>query len=159
LKVIKFIQSWDILLEFEVEVHSIPSSLDVLDLFLNLLLFLGNIDDFVDLVLEVVQLKIDDIFEGCGWGGDVDLFSGQSEDLGPMSGLHGWVQEVTDEWKEGLHLLDFLHKLFVLESTFDNFLWHSLDLNTEILVDLSKGINWNLLPWELLPIVVVVGHQ
>jgi len=98
LEVIKFIQSWNILLDLEIEVHSVPSSLNILDLLGNLLLFLGNIDDLVDLGLEVMELQVDDISESRRWGGNVNLFTGESKDFGPMSGLHSWVQKVTDQW-------------------------------------------------------------
>jgi hypothetical protein len=63
-----------------------------------------------------------------------------------MSWLHSGVMEVTDQRKQGLHFFDFLLEFSVLESSFDNFLGHSFDLGSQVLVDFGQGVNRNVLP-------------
>jgi hypothetical protein len=52
-----------------------------------------------------------------------------------------------------------LLKLFVLETSLDDLLWHTLDLETKVLVNFGQGVDGDLLPGELLPVVVVVGDE
>jgi hypothetical protein len=57
------------------EIGSIPSFLDIFDLFGDLLFFLSDINDFVNFVFKVVKFKVDNISEGGGRSMDIDLFT------------------------------------------------------------------------------------
>lgn len=92
-----------VLLEFELLL--LPNLLNLEDVNFDLRLLLGPVDELVDLLSELVQLKLDQIIEAEARCVEVDRALCDAHQLLPVALLHELRVEHRDQGKDGVHVL------------------------------------------------------